>query len=270
VLSAPSAVLRSGLRVVLGGAFAVGPEAAPPSQALHYIHPDHLGTPRLVTDANQTIVWRWDSSPFGETLPNEDPDGDGHAVVLNLRFPGQYYDQETGLSYNYFRDYDAGTGRYVESDPIGLDGGLGTYLYALNNPNTFVDPTGGAAVLPAIPIIIKVCEATAAAMIGTFTGVAIVETVHCEHCDKHNNDDKCRKAIQDARRIYNRLVIKKIPQYMYGTRTGSADDGHLRSIHELQDSLREALGRVRLYCKILPPEYPKWERLANQDFPQRH
>ncbi|MDO9160954.1 MAG: RHS repeat-associated core domain-containing protein, partial [Methylococcaceae bacterium] len=60
----------------------------------------------------------------------------------NLRFPGQYYDQETSLHYNYFRDYDPSTGRYIASDPIGLKGGLNTYIYANNNPINLIDPDG--------------------------------------------------------------------------------------------------------------------------------
>ena len=119
---------------------------APPTAGLqfttHYLHPDHLGTVRAITDQTQTVVWRWDSAPFGETLPNEDPDGDGQAFSFNLRFPGQYFDPETGLHYNYFRDYDPSVGRYVQSDPIGLDGGINTYAYAESNPTVKIDPYG--------------------------------------------------------------------------------------------------------------------------------
>jgi RHS repeat-associated protein len=73
---------------------------------------------------------------------HNDPDGDGIAVEFNQRFPGQYYDQETGLNYNYFRDYDPAIGRYVQSDPIGLAGGMNTYGYVSQNPIRFVDPKG--------------------------------------------------------------------------------------------------------------------------------
>jgi RHS repeat-associated protein len=62
--------------------------------------------------------------------------------VFNQRFPGQYYDEESGLHYNYFRDYDPATGRYVESDPIGLAGGISLYSYGYANPLFYQDPLG--------------------------------------------------------------------------------------------------------------------------------
>nr|WP_323848015.1 RHS repeat-associated core domain-containing protein [Nitrogeniibacter mangrovi] len=108
------------------------------------IETDHLGTPRLLTDATQSPSWRWTSPPFGEVLPDENPAG-LYPVVFNLRFPGQYYDKESGLSYNWHRVYDAETGRYVQSDPIGLDGGWNTYGYVGGNPVSFIDPLGLAS-----------------------------------------------------------------------------------------------------------------------------
>jgi RHS repeat-associated protein len=108
-----------------------------------YIHTDHLNTPRRISrPSDNVIVWRWDSDPFGTTAVNEDPDGDSALFTYNLRLPGQYYDAETGLHYNYFRDYDPVTGRYAQSDPIGLKGGLNTYAYVGDNPASFVDPDG--------------------------------------------------------------------------------------------------------------------------------
>ena len=109
---------------------------------LTYLHTDHLGTPRIGTDASGQIVWRWDGDAFGTTAASEDPDGDGKAVNVNLRFAGQYFDTETNLHYNYFRYYDPQTGRYITSDPIGLLGGLNTYTYVLNNPLKYIDPLG--------------------------------------------------------------------------------------------------------------------------------
>lgn len=109
---------------------------------LHYIHTDHLGTPREITDENNTTLWSWMSDPFGKTAANDDVDGDGQTFEFNLRFAGQYYDVETGLHYNYFRDYDPSTGRYVQSDPIGLAGGLNTYGYVGGNPLYWNDPFG--------------------------------------------------------------------------------------------------------------------------------
>jgi len=83
-----------------------------------YIHADHLNTPRMISDSSKKVVWSWESDPFGSTAPNEDVDGDGVGFVYNARFAGQYFDGETGLYYNYFRDYDPKIGRYLETDPI--------------------------------------------------------------------------------------------------------------------------------------------------------
>jgi RHS repeat-associated protein len=108
-----------------------------------YIHTDHLNTPTRVTrHDDNAVMWRWDRDPFGNGVPNEDAEGNGQFVFLNLRFPGQQFDSETGLHYNYFRDYDPAVGRYAQSDPIGLEGGLNTYRYADANPLMLVDPEG--------------------------------------------------------------------------------------------------------------------------------
>ena len=109
---------------------------------LYYIHVDHLNTPRFITNLAGATVWRWDQfEPFGVTPPNDNPIGIG-SFDFPLRYPGQYYDKETNLHYNMARDYDPATGRYVQSDPIGLRGGVNTYAYVGGNPNSFVDPRG--------------------------------------------------------------------------------------------------------------------------------
>jgi RHS repeat-associated protein len=115
------------------------------NQKLYYIEADMLGTPRVVIDpARNVAVWRWDlaGEAFGDSAPEQDVDGDGIALVFDMRFQGQKYDAASGLSYNYFRDYDPATGRYVQSDPIGLDGGISTYGYAGANSLVFFDPLG--------------------------------------------------------------------------------------------------------------------------------
>ncbi len=110
--------------------------------SVHAIHADHLNTPRAIVNSAGTVLWKWDSAPYGDTPAHEDPDGNGVALKFNPRFPGQLYDQETGLHYNYFRDYDPVTGRYIESDPIGLEGGVNTYGYVQANPLSGKDPLG--------------------------------------------------------------------------------------------------------------------------------
>ncbi|WP_434946434.1 RHS repeat-associated core domain-containing protein [Luteimonas sp. SDU82] len=112
---------------------------------LHYVQPDHLGTPRAVIDPIRNVaVWNWDlaSEVFGNGPPNQDPDGDGTSFRLDMRFPGQRYDLASDLNYNYFRDYEPATGRYAQSDPIGLDGGISTFAYVKLNPIARRDPLG--------------------------------------------------------------------------------------------------------------------------------
>jgi RHS repeat-associated protein len=87
------------------------------------VHTDHLGSPRKITSQAGNTVWQWLDKPFGDVPIDQDPDGNGVAFEYNLRFPGQYFDTETGLHYNYHRYYDPRTGRYITSDPIGLEGG---------------------------------------------------------------------------------------------------------------------------------------------------
>ncbi|MFZ5637839.1 MAG: RHS repeat-associated core domain-containing protein [Pseudomonadota bacterium] len=114
-------------------------------QRLYYLEPDALGSPRVAIDPDRDVaVWTWDlaGEAFGEGAPHQDPDGDGIAFVLDLRYPGQRYDAATGLNDNYQRDYDPTTGRYLQSDPIGLAGGVSTYGYVEGDPLGGIDPWG--------------------------------------------------------------------------------------------------------------------------------
>jgi len=103
---------------------------------IYYYHTDQLGAPQVMTDSAGTTVWKASYEPFGKaTITTQ-------TIQNNLRLAGQYFDQETGLHYNWHRYYDPKTGRYISSDPIGLIGGLNTYTYVANNPLKWIDPAG--------------------------------------------------------------------------------------------------------------------------------
>ena len=111
-------------------------------EKITYFSTDYLTTPRIGTDEQKNIIWRWESDAYGREVPQVFADYLGQSRDINLRFPGQYFDQETGLHYNYYRYYDPSTGRYITSDPIGLSGGINTYVYVGGNPLYYSDPFG--------------------------------------------------------------------------------------------------------------------------------
>jgi RHS repeat-associated protein len=167
---------------------------------LYAIHTDHLGSPRLVTDSANKPVWQWAYSALGDNAPqvlvhggaggssgsgsgggNSGTGGSntGHSaqashehdahceheghdehVVLNLRFPGQYFDKESTLHYNGYRYYQPTTGRYVQADPIGLGGGENRFAYVNDNAINGSDPRGlcMACLIPLIRVIPVVCS----------------------------------------------------------------------------------------------------------------
>jgi RHS repeat-associated protein len=127
------------------------------SPVLYFIHADQLGTPQKITDGSMNIVWDGVFDPFGNPVSG----GSGSATwgsaqwgsfnwgatgpnlsLTNLRFPGQYFDSETVLNQNWNRDYDPSVGRYIQSDPAGLDGGTNTYSYVDGSVLTDTDPLG--------------------------------------------------------------------------------------------------------------------------------
>jgi RHS repeat-associated protein len=117
------------------------------------VYADNLGTPRVITSTSGQVVWGWDGEPFGATPANQNPNNLGD-FAYGLRFPGQYFDVETGYHHNGWREYEPALGRYVQSDRIGLRGGLNTYLYVEANPLSYFDPNGtdrwGAETAPAV------------------------------------------------------------------------------------------------------------------------
>jgi RHS repeat-associated protein len=109
------------------------------SGSYYWYQNDQLGTPQKLTDSSGNVVWEASYQTFGEAQVET------ALIDNNLRFPGQYFDSETGLHYNYLRDYDPATGRYLQFDPIGLGGGLNGYAYVESNPVNLSDPTGEVA-----------------------------------------------------------------------------------------------------------------------------
>jgi RHS repeat-associated protein len=108
-----------------------------PGEKLYYFINDHLGTPQVMIDEFNQVVWEADYTPFGVAAITTS------ALDNNFRFPGQYFDSETGLHYNYHRYYDPEIGRYITADPIGIVKGMNhLFVYAQNNPLTFIDTKG--------------------------------------------------------------------------------------------------------------------------------
>jgi RHS repeat-associated protein len=224
---------------------------------LYWVHGNQLGVPIMITDSAGNVA-----APTGYTL---------------VGFPGQTRTLPD-LYYNRYRDYDPTIGRYIQADPIGLGGGSNPYLYADGNPVSVDDPLGldpsatavvgvafewwaerqvERAATRRIPVVgqwLSVGDA-----IGAVAAVSVF--VYKEHCDEEDRQ-RCETAKQDARRIYWDLVNKRMPQYISGGTKGP-DPEHYKTLLQRQVALRRAINRVRIYCKVLPPEIDEWERVAN-------
>ncbi len=259
-----------------------------------YIHADHLGTPRTVTrstvatganapssttstspGAINKAVWRWDSDPFGTSLDNSKPTENpqiitGAATVQqagtfkqNHRFPGQLADAESAKYYNYFRDYDSSIGRYTTSDPIGLRGGLNTYVFTRNSPIRFVDLLGldlcapddptCAGTQPAPPIPVRSGGCAMRVFLRNFADMRAANVklsdkyFHCKanceasRCGPDGPERACE--LSDMREIFDQKIKRDSPQ---DSAADEVANKHGRDNHQNQGTCAEV-------CKIFRP-----------------
>jgi len=262
--------------------------AAGGSIAIYYIHTDHIETPRRVTrPADNQIVWRWDSDPFGEAPANQDPDGDGQTFIFSLRFPGQSKDSETDLNYNYFRNYDSALGRYIQSDPIGLSGGLNTFAYVGGNPLSFFDSNGleAAPKFPSSPVIKPpvpggfVASPAARGIVGTAAEIGLADGpepgpadlvaitwILWEWCkpDCNKITGKIYENMEEFDRRIEELLTDRCDQYLFANLApnpkyadigcrGTYWEGHRHRLRNLQNELAKNIRRaLRANCYIPP------------------
>lgn len=203
-------------------------------------------------------------------LPDEDADGDSQAFQFDMRFPGQLWDADTALHYNYFRDYDPAVGRYVESDPIGLDGGVSTFAYGGENPITNTDPLGlffdsrgaAAAAKRGVSTIARMSPAgRVATVVGGIAGYVLLR------CTDHRCDELLAKVegfkgvvihryyelLKDRHDLYYEAHDKR----NFGKRKGSWL-GHLQKFKEAQGWLGEAIDEALAAGCSVPPDAIKW------------
>jgi RHS repeat-associated protein len=202
--------------------------------SVYNVSADHIDTPRVITrQADQAIVWRWDTAEaFGATAANQNPSGLG-TFGFDQRFPGQVFDAETGLSQNWNREYNARQGRYIQSDPIGLQGGINTFGYVGGDPLSFVDLRG--------------LQATG--------GSLSIQGGGGGGCDP----EKCGKLRADIFRKFN-LLLNELRKFdPVGDAKGgfnmpwgsgkTAPGGHAKEIQDLQRGLKNDIERYNRECK---------------------
>ena len=178
---------------------------------VNYFHCDQIGVPREMTDSQGKLIWKGRYDAWGQLIH----DSNRHAQRSThqpFRLQNQYFDEETGLHYNFFRYYDPHIGRFTQQDPIGLMGGMNLYRFEGTVQNQ-VDPLGLFPLVLAAPWLLEALAHTAAAMTGILIGVGIVEATEAmeateatEESEETNDIGKCPNKPKCPDDVYNRLT----------------------------------------------------------------
>lgn len=254
-------------------------DTAGTTSTVSYVHADGLGTPRAVTDATGAAIWQWSyqSNPFGEQQPTS-----ATAYAFNLRFPGQYYDAESGLADNINRAYETTTGRYIQSDAIGLGGGPSTYAYVVSSPLNTIDPYGLSSVAQcANPVNAAACAAagigigasatggggvsagTAVAVgAGIATGIGAGVALQQKQCP----DNSCQRFYDEIISLRNeikaRYAAMRVDKFdLYNTRYAGKMSwlGHIQQFEQRQAELREVIAEANgAGCLSYPDDAWYW------------
>ncbi len=205
--------------------------ASTPQAATYYFHTDHLDTPQVVTDKDQTVVWQGDYKPFGRAKVTT------NTIEQNLRFPGQYFDKETGLHYNYFRDYAVGLGRYMQSDPIGLEGGIDTYVYANNNPLVYYDDEGLIA-----GHIFKCLKNPKKCRKNLCNALNALMHLVCDSARSCKGGDSCPVLRKKRKKLSRCLALRMAVQKCHGRKNDPNPKGHQQIIQEVKNRIKKCSG----------------------------
>ncbi|WP_266169719.1 RHS repeat-associated core domain-containing protein [Dyella subtropica] len=219
------------------------------TSTVSYVHADGLNTPRAITDATGAVIWQWayQGNPFGEQQPTS-----SNGYTFNLRFPGQYYDLESGQYYNQQRDYDPFTGRYRQSDPIGQRGGRNTYAYVDSDPLGGVDPLGLRKVIlfgPNDSILLQ-----RAKEYKDDPGKCLVYS-HGNPSFIYDSRDGTTKKLGDAKEIVDLLKSEgctgDMPVVLYSCRTGMGDN-----------TIAEDISKTKAFPSVTAPTSYTWYNQA--------